>query len=219
MDKRSRVLACACLLPLLFGVGCGDDDGATAESPTTPARAGAQAMAGGGGAPLSAAGSGGPGAATTDDDAPPETACQRGVIEPDFDPSELDGPGVQDGKLVAGDYVLSTTFLELRVDPASQQRFGELMGPILADLKAREGLLAVSLGNSAQCGSARTLAVWRDDVAMFGFVTGSAHSAAMASVGEVSRGGSVVTHWAGNAAEATWSKAAEHIGAEDGPFY
>ena len=220
MHYASKTLACACLLPVLLGAGCGDDDDDAAPGASEPASAGARAAAGSASdAPLAGAGSGAASSATSEEPAPSASACTRGTIESDFNATPLDGAGVQDGNLPPGAYVLSTTYLQLRVDPASQQRFGELMGPILADLQTREGLLAFSLGNSAECGSARTLAVWRDDVAMFGFVTGDAHGTAMASIGEVSRGGSIVTHWAGDADEATWAKAADKLGAEDGPFY
>ena len=88
--------------------------------------------------------------------------CTRGLLEPDFRAGPLQGPGVVDGALAAGEYVLSTTYLELRQEPESQRKFGELMGPIMADLMKREGVVAIALGTSEQCGSARTLSIWRD---------------------------------------------------------
>jgi heme-degrading monooxygenase HmoA len=126
---------------------------------------------------------------------------------------------VVDGKLRAGNYVISATYLQLRQEPMAQQRFGELMGPILAELQTRPGLLAISLGTSSRCGVARTLSVWQEDIAMFGFVASPAHTAAVRAVKEVSRGGSLVTHWTGDAAQATWSAAAEHAAQDDGPLY
>jgi hypothetical protein len=145
--------------------------------------------------------------------------CARGHLEADFTAGPLMGPGVVDGALVAAEYMLSTTYLELRQEPDAQRRFGELMGPIMADLMKREGLVAVALGTSQECGTARTLSIWRDDVAMMSFVVGDAHSAAMAAVREVSRGGSLVTHWLGDQRDATWATAAQRAGDENGPFY
>ena len=100
-----------------------------------------------------------------------------------------------------------------------QGRFQELVEPIATDLASRDGLVGLSTGGSPGCGTARTLAVWRDDAAMFAFVTGEAHSAAMAAIDELSRGGSVVTHWLGDQTSATWENAAEQLAAEDGPTY
>jgi hypothetical protein len=196
------VLSCACLF------AC-SDDGAPDPSPEdASARAGASAP------PEDPTPD-----APSDPTASTDSSCARGTLEPDFQPMPLSGPNVHEGKLAAGDYVISTTYLQLRQDPQAQMRFGQLMQPILADLATRPGLLAVSLGTAPMCGIARTLSVWRDEAAMFDFVLSSAHSAAMASVGEVSRGGSLVTHWSGDAAAATWEAAAERAGAEEGPLY
>jgi hypothetical protein len=149
----------------------------------------------------------------------PFAACRPGVIEPDFQAQSLRGSGAPEGILPVGQYIISTTYLTLRQDGAAQARFGQLMEPILADLATRPRLLAYSLGTSRSCGVARTLAVWRDDIAMIGFVTGPAHGAAAASITEVSRGGSLVTHWQGDEASPSWEAAAEHAGAYDGPRY
>lgn len=160
-----------------------------------------------------------PDASRVADSGNPFADCSRGTLEQDFGAAPLAGVGVVDGKLRAGSYVISATYLQLRQDPAAQQRFGELMGPIMADLQTRKGLVAISLGTSSRCGVARTLSVWEDDIAMFGFVASEAHGAAVSSVKQVSRGGSLVTHWTGDAAQATWSAAAEHAGQDDGPLY
>jgi len=145
--------------------------------------------------------------------------CQRGTLESDFEPTPLAGAGVKDGALVAGNYVISTTYLQLEQEPLAQQRFGQVVAAIMTDLKSRDGLLAVSLGTSASCGSARTLSVWRDELAMLAFVAGDAHSRAIGAVSQLSRGGSIVTHWLGDTSQISWQSAAEHIGADDGPFY
>ncbi len=145
--------------------------------------------------------------------------CERGTLEADFTASPLMGPGVTDGAVAAGDYVLSTTYLQLAPDAESQRLFQQLVEPITEDLQTRAGLVAVSLGLSEACGVARTLAVWEDDAAMIAFVTSAAHAAAMVRVTDISRGGSVVTHWTGDAAAASWATAVERIGADDGPQY
>lgn len=149
----------------------------------------------------------------------PTQECERGALESDLQAAPLAGPGLVNGALPPGRYVFSTTYLRLRPEPAAQQRFGALMEPIMADLMARPGLLAVALGVSAQCGTARTFTVWQDEVAMLDFVTGEAHGAAVAAVGEVSRGGSLVTHWLGEEDDADWSVAARRAAADEGPFY
>jgi hypothetical protein len=149
----------------------------------------------------------------------PFAGCERSVLESDFEAPPLQGAGAPDGQLPAGNYIISTTYLTLRQEGPAQMRFGELMGPIAADLAAREGLVAYSLGSSRSCGTARTLAVWRDDMAMIDFVIGPAHAAAVSSVRDVSRGGSIVTHWQGSEATASWTAAVDHAGAYDGPRY
>jgi hypothetical protein len=145
--------------------------------------------------------------------------CDRGAIETDFVAAPLAGPGVQEGALPPGEYLVSTTYLEL--DPAAerQQLFNELITPIVADLQTRPGLLALSLGRSEACSVARTLAVWRDDMAMLSFVASPAHTAAMARITDLSRGGSTVTHWLGDEASVDWASAARRIGEDDGPLY
>ena len=70
---------------------------------------------------------------------------------------------------------------------------------------------------AARCGTARTLAVWRDAAAMMAFVTGPAHAAAIAGVPTISRGGSLVTHFADDGSGANWAHAATVIGTVNGP--
>jgi hypothetical protein len=145
--------------------------------------------------------------------------CERGRIEADLMAAPLAGPAIRDGALASGQYLISSTYLRLAQDADSQRLFQELITPVVTDLGSRDGLLALSLGTSASCGSARTLAVWRDEEAMIGFVTGAAHATAMSRVTDVSRGGSVVTHWLGDETSADWADAALQLGADDGPFY
>jgi len=137
----------------------------------------------------------------------------------------LSGPGVdpETGELKpppAAGYIVSSTYLRLKSKPGEFQRFGELMGPIQQALAEQPGLLALQLSTSDSCSSARTLAVWESADAMYEFVTSPAHMAAVDAVGEVSRGGSIVTSWrASQTGEATWDEAVRKLDADNGPFY
>jgi hypothetical protein len=156
---------------------------------------------------------------TSDDLSEPVTppSCQRGTLEPDFSSAPLAGVGVDASGVRAGRYIVSSTYLQL--NPDARSTFDELIGPVLEDLQTRDGLMALSLGQSEACVALRTLAVWRDDAAMIAFVTSPAHTAAMSRVTDVSRGGSVVTHWEGDASSVSWEAAAEKLRASDGPEY
>ena len=145
------------------------------------------------------------------------SACERGTLEPDFAAAPLAGSAVDAEGLRAGQYIVSSTYLQLR--PGARQTFDGLIGPLVEDLETRDGLLALSLGGSEACDALRTLSVWRDDAAMIAFVTGSAHATAMSRVTDLSRGGSLVTHWLGDEGSATWEVAARELGAIEGPLY
>jgi heme-degrading monooxygenase HmoA len=192
------------LLAFALLQACAGDDKKTALSPSAQAGAAAISQAA-------------PASATAPAGADGFEGCTRGAIEADLQSAPLAGPGVQNGELAPGQYVMSSTYLQLQ--PEKTARFAELIGPIMADLASREGLLAISLGNAPACSVARTLTVWRDETAMFEFVVGDAHAAAMRAVAEISRGGSVVTHWTGDQSTANWSHAAEQLAADDGPLY
>jgi heme-degrading monooxygenase HmoA len=156
-----------------------------------------------------------------------EPTCARGTIEPDFAPiGPLAGPGVDPatGTLrpppSGTSYVVSSTYLALRPEGPAQQTFGALMGPIGDALRTQEGLVAFELGSSASCGTARTLTVWVSEEAMYGFVASPAHTAAVAQVGQVSRGGSVVTHWDADTVDAAgWAEAQRRLAAFMGRQY
>lgn len=156
-----------------------------------------------------------------------QPTCARGALEDDYAPiAPLAGPGVDPatGKLRAPApgtrYVVSSTYLALRAEGPAQQAFGELMGPIADTLRAQEGLVASELGSSASCGTARTLTIWASEEAMYGFVASPAHMAAVARVGEISRGGSVVTHWTADTAEgAAWGEVERQLAAFMGRQY
>jgi hypothetical protein len=148
--------------------------------------------------------------------------CRADALEPDFETfGPLAGPAVDpaSGALRPGAYVISTTYLRLRSEPAAQAKFGELMEGIRPALFSADGLLAVQLGASAMCGTARTLGVWRDEAAMYEFVVGPAHEAAILSVGQVSRGGSIVMHRAGDDKGATFPAAIQMLANHPGPQY
>lgn len=138
--------------------------------------------------------------------------CERFKLEADFE-------GLPLTELQDGEYVISSTYLQLRAEPEVREKFGELMRPIMTDLATRDGLVALSFGDSQGCGTARTLAVWRDDVAMFGFVTSEAHDRAVQAIDGLSRGGSVVMHWNGDKSSVSWSSAMNYLAEAEGPFY
>jgi hypothetical protein len=162
-------------------------------------------------------------------------ACGAGVIQDDLTyegrppegaptstPSKWFGPNVDEsGELnVPPGSIVSTTYLRLKLDDPSLRRFSELTDPVVAAFMAADGMLAASIANSRQCALARTLAVWRDEAAMMKFVTSAEHMAAVAGIHEVSRGGSITTHWTANEPEdASWPMAAEKLKHHQGRQY
>lgn len=146
--------------------------------------------------------------------------CETGGLEPDFAGEPLQGSGVDaSGRLAPGSYVLSTTRIRSLATLAARQRFQALMGGIMPTLATAPGLVAVSFGGSQRCATGRTLTVWRDEASMFAWVHTAPHQEAINSVREVSRGGSRVTHWNGDATQATWVRAAEVLRDSRGPEY
>ncbi|WP_224242444.1 hypothetical protein [Hyalangium gracile] len=147
--------------------------------------------------------------------------CTCGRLEEDLlREVPLFGPAVRaDGTLAPGQYIVSSTCLKMKTDAQAQARFRELVGPIGEALRSQPGLMAVAFASSERCQAERTLTVWKDEAAMYEFVTGDAHLAAMSAVSEVSRGGSIVTHWSDDERGASWEKAAQQLGADEGPFY
>ena len=173
--------------------------------------------------------------ASTQDAAAPmfdPAVCRGDVVQPDLSsqdatgapiPPAWMGPGVDSSTglpSVPEGAIITTTYLQLRVDEAGQRRFGELVGPVIGQLMATPGMIAVSLTNSRECGVARTLTVWQDEESMLAFVASDAHTAAMVGTAEVSRGGSITTHWiASGPDDASWARAAERLADHDGPVY
>lgn len=225
----NRTMVVGVVTALVALAACGDDEGAGA--------GGSGESGAGGGATASTttgAGGGGGGPASTSVGAGAGPAgCERGVLEDDLvgqtaegDPTPVVwiGPGAdpETGELLPeeGAFVVSATYLALDAAPEAQQRFGEVMGPIMGELFANPALVAVQLGTSPSCGTARTFTVWRSLEGMMSFVAGDAHMAAVASVGEISRGGSVVTHWEVDTLEGLgWDDATARLADVDGPMY
>lgn len=143
--------------------------------------------------------------------------CRRDELESDVQLMPFAGPGVRDGAIEPGNYLMATTYLRLRADQTAL--FQQLVGAVIADIRMRSGLVALTTARSEECGTARTLTVWRDEAAMLEFVVGEAHGKAMQSIHDVSRGGSVAAHWTGDQAAASWDAAAEHLATTDRPEY
>ncbi len=154
--------------------------------------------------------------------------CVAGDIEADLtgqdaagNPVEIAwlGAGVDPdtGQLVAGDYIASTTYLQLV--PDSEGPFNTLVEAILGDMFSNPGFVGVQFGMSQDCSTRRTLSVWQNEAAMMEFVTSDSHSAAIAAIPTLSRGASETAHWSASAGEIDWEAAATIIAANDVPLY
>lgn len=151
---------------------------------------------------------------------PDDTKCLRGTLEPDLaQGAGFTGPGVVDGGIPAGHYVIAATYLQGKPTQQAMSLFQSLVDPITRELPTTDGLIGARFGNSSTCLTARTLTVWRDEASMYRFVTSAPHAAAMGKTSELSRGGSVTTHWADTEAGATFEKAAQMLAADDGPLH
>jgi quinol monooxygenase YgiN len=140
----------------------------------------------------------------------------RGSLESDLQAEPWQGPGVDNGAIMPGQYIISSTFL--RINPTGQQKFQQVLGPILSALKTQPGLVAYTLATSSSCGTARTLAAWTDLDSMLSFVTEPAHGAAVAQTDAVASSGSTVTHWSGDQSSATFATAVMKLAAVDPLF-
>ena len=131
--------------------------------------------------------------------APEQTAADFFTCQDtDFSPSPFGGPGydeAQGGLLgpAQDTYLTSVTLLQLEPEQAAADRFGELVGAIVATLGSQDGLIGYALGTSQQCGYASTITVWRDEEAMMRFVMSDAHAAAMSEATTISAVGVVVS--------------------------
>ncbi|MEM9191189.1 MAG: hypothetical protein AAGF12_18550 [Myxococcota bacterium] len=146
-----------------------------------------------------------------------EDPCLQTLLESDFGQEPLVGPIVDPmtGAVADpedGSYLVATTYLALQGRPESMDAFNEIVGAITTALATQDGLLAVSTGGSGECGTARTLTVWRDQGAMATFVTGPAHIQAIQRVGEISRGGSSThTFEVQRGADVSWARATQEL--------
>lgn len=231
MHSTHAFLSWLCLATLGVNGCAGDDTDEDVDDTAADTSGDATSSGGGATSDADASTSGGGDSASTGDD--PFAGCDRGALEDDLvgadamgNPVPLAwfGPGADPmtGELVDdGDsFVVSSTYLAIKPEGAAQQAFGESIGPMIPELLANPGVVAIQLGTSMQCGSARTFTVWRDEAAMMAFVVGDAHANAIARTAEISRGGSVVTHWtATSLAEITWDEALARVAADEGPFY
>jgi heme-degrading monooxygenase HmoA len=161
----------------------------------------------------------------TNNDPPGIAGCTRGTLESDIQTGPLAGPGVDPatGTLLPlpATAILSSTYIAIGSGDKTK-RFGEVMGPISEALAKQPGLLAIRTGRSDSCNTARTLTVWKDEESMLAYVVGPAHSAAMMDVGNISRGGSIASHWPAptNIEEITWEGALALLAKDnEGPFY
>ncbi|MCA2976988.1 MAG: hypothetical protein INH41_07560 [Myxococcaceae bacterium] len=143
-----------------------------------------------------------------------ESACSKERLEADGRDSALLEA------LPKGQYVVGTTYLRLPLSRRAVDRFRQLSQAMEADLRANPGLLRVVTRTAGSCNTARTLSVWKTEADMYRFVGSASHARAMAAVGEVSRGGSVTTHWNASETEATWEIATRKLAEDnDGPVY
>lgn len=152
-----------------------------------------------------------------DDDALPpidESACSRDRLEADGrDSSEL-------APLPPGPWIVSSTYLRLPLSKTALTKFSELNRPLEDALRANPGMVQAITRTSGACNTARTFVVWKDEAAMYAFVTSQAHSEAIANVSKVSRGGSIATHWkATTEAEVSWETVTRRLATFSGPIY
>lgn len=148
------------------------------------------------------------------DDAPVDdesTATLAACNEADFEAAPFQGPYFDEaGQLMMPlpeSYVVATTAGWVKSGEQYTSKFDDHMGPVIEDVSQRDGMIGLTMGMSEQCGSARTLSVWRDEAALYEFVFGDAHGAAMGIVGDSMRGWET-THWTESSTDApTWQSA------------
>jgi heme-degrading monooxygenase HmoA len=146
--------------------------------------------------------------------------CAHDVLEADLESSPWMGPAAdpESNELMLTDgasYIVSSTYgVPHRPDPSGPPppKYLEMFGAIEAQLQSQPGLLALRLSSSNDCGSGRTLAVWRSEDEMYAFVTSPAHFEAMKAAGELLQPGYAVTHWeASSRAEMTHEEAVRQL--------
>lgn len=117
--------------------------------------------------------------------------------------------------------IVAGTYLKLKPGEDVMEVFGQINGPIIAELsKPAKGLMGLSVMFSPSCGTARTLTVWASEQEMLDFVMGEAHAKAIQRVGEVSRGGSITHTWpVSNFEKLSWANVVAGFKDHDGPTY
>lgn len=163
----------------------------------------------------------------------PFADCDRGTLEEDLvviDPMGMPGPirwygpgaDPQTGELIDDGettYHVSATYLALRPTQEAGEAFFSLLPALNEVLFTNPGMVALQLGDSQTCATARTFTVWTDEEAMMEFVTSEAHVQAIGQTGAISRGGSSVTSWADvPASDITWEAALARLAEAEAPY-
>jgi quinol monooxygenase YgiN len=148
----------------------------------------------------------------------PDASCTRSALEPDLGGAGWRGAGLVNGAIPPGNYVISSTYIAMKPTAEAQAGFQEVWTPLEKSLDATDGLIAYQTFGSTQCATARTIAVWRDQMAMFQFVGSPQHTAAIQKSATISRGGGATTHWLDTEAGATLERAVEKLAADQPTF-
>ncbi|MFT3711612.1 MAG: hypothetical protein QM817_28580 [Archangium sp.] len=147
-----------------------------------------------------------------------DPSCTRSAIEPDSGGEGWKGSGLVNGAIPPGRYVISSTYIAMKPTAEAQTGFQEVWTPLEKSLATTDGLIAYQTFGSTQCATARTIAVWRDEMAMFQFVGSPLHTAAIQKSTTISRGGGATTHWVDTEAGATLQRSVEQLGADQPTF-
>ena len=151
----------------------------------------------------------------------PFAGCSRDVLESDLSvfnaigmpgAPQWYGPGADaDGALVDDgetQYIVSATYLALKPD-ADFDAFTQLNVANSMALYGNPGMVAIQLGFSMECVTARTFTVWESEEALMEFVGSDAHLQSVSAFPALSRGGSTLSVWPEpvTASEITWEAA------------
>ena len=132
--------------------------------------------------------------------------------EIDFVASEFAGPGWNPftgwTETERDAYIMHSTWIAKHPDHVVE--FNEISANLAVELATFPGLVGVSLGNSANCETARTLGVWHTEADMRAFVASDVHRDAMLRFAEISRGGAK-THWDATAKDVPGWDSLNHV--------
>lgn len=148
------------------------------------------------------------------------TGCE--YVSPDgwiYSPFEGDGYSREEGVMLDlpadHEYVVATTYLPIKQEAESRELFDAHMEAIRAQLDGGvDGLIGVSFGTTVLGDEVRTLTVWRDTEALYGFMLGPVHAAAMEDAAAIEQPGTaMVTNWTATEDELppTWAQARERL--------